>query len=207
MKEAFEAKRWGFVADYARMDIIYRYGGIYFDTDVELIRNIDELFENECFFGFERGLDTSETVFINSGQGFGASAENEIVRKMRDVYQSLHFINLDGSENLRTCPYYNTDVLVNEGMEQIDKRQIVSGAIVYPSEYFCPIDWRTKECRITDNTFSVHHFNASWLSENEKKIRAKDRKKDYIVHFPNRCLSRLLGKKKYEKIKNIIKGK
>ena len=68
MKEAYESKKWGFVPDYARLDIVYNYGGIYLDTDVELIKSFDDLLEQEAFIGFEN--TGTEELYVNCGQGF-----------------------------------------------------------------------------------------------------------------------------------------
>lgn len=78
MWQAYEAKKWGFVPDYARLDIVYQYGGIYLDTDVELVKNIDELLSHKAFMGFE---DTGDgEFFVNCGHGFGAEPGNEITK-------------------------------------------------------------------------------------------------------------------------------
>ena len=106
MRQAYEAKKWGFVPDYARLDIIYEHGGIYLDTDVEMVRSFDSLLENECFFGFE---DTGDgDFFVNCGHGFGAVPHHEVIRQARDLYEHLSFTNADGSLNLLASPHYTT---------------------------------------------------------------------------------------------------
>lgn len=205
MYQAYQEKRWGFVPDYARLDIIYNHGGIYLDTDVELIRNIDNLFDGDGFMGFESTPGQSEKCFVNTGQGFGAPAHNEIIKKMRDLYENLEFVNSDGTLNLQPSPFYNTMALMQEGLKQKNVMQIIGKVTVYPADYMCPIDWRTQKCTITSNTISIHHFNASWLSESEKKRRKRERQCDYVKHLPNMIIKKILGDEYYEKLKKSIK--
>ncbi len=204
MSQAFEAKRWGFVSDYARLDIIYEHGGIYLDTDVELIRPIADLLEDDGFCGFEKA-DKNGLYSVNTGNGFGANKNDPVVKAMRDYYNSFTFLNEDGTQNLRPSPYYNTKALAALGLNQDNSIQTIGNIKVFPYEYFCPVDWKTHKCKITPNTYSIHHFDASWLSQEEKKNRERTRKVDEIIHIPNRVLKTLLGGKKNEKIKRALK--
>ena len=102
MKQAYEKRKWGFVPDYARLDIVYNYGGIYLDTDVEIISNIDHLLDNVAFMGFENTGDGK--YFVNCGQGFGAVPNNEVIGLMRDNYDDLEFIKKDGTLNMLPSP-------------------------------------------------------------------------------------------------------
>lgn len=208
MYQAYQAKRWGFVSDYARLDIVYTHGGIYLDTDVELVRNIDILFEENGFIGFESKMKSDQTAYtVNTGQGFGAPAEHGIIKKMRDVYDTLSFVLADGTQNLQPCPFYNTAVLVESGGLIPDNTlQVIDGITVYPAEYFCPVNWVNKKCVITDHTYSIHHFNASWLSAEEKRKREWARHLDDAVHIPNRVLKKVLGTAAYERLKKTLRG-
>ena len=171
MEQAYQAKRWGFVSDYARLDIIYQYGGIYLDTDVELIRSLDDLLETDGYIGFEKKVDEEcDEVYVNTGQGFGASAFHPVVKAMMDIYKEIDFAEKK-KENLKTCPYYNTAALVKLGMKKENVEQEICKFHIYPAEYFCPINWKSHKCELTDNTYSIHHFEASWLTEKEKKKR------------------------------------
>lgn len=205
MYQAYQSKKWGFVSDFARLDVIYEYGGIYFDTDVEIIKNIDELLENKVFFGFEKSKEGQE-CYVNTGQGFGAEKKHPIIRKMLELYNDLLFINEDDTLNLCTCPFINTKALLSEGLKKEDRIQYLGDIKIYSSEYFCPFDWEEHYGDITSNTYSIHHYNASWLSDKEKKRRKFERKFDRIVHLPNRLAKRVLGENNYKKLKNKIKG-
>ena len=163
MKEAYEEKKWGFVPDYARLDIIYNYGGIYLDTDVELVRNLDELLDYDCFLGFE---DTGEgEYFISCGLGFGAKQQIDIIKELRDYYDDMSFYKLDGSLNLLPAPKHNFNIFNKNGFKFNNLIQQKNDIIVFPSEYFCPKIFKTDKLDITENTFSIHHFNASWMDE------------------------------------------
>lgn len=206
MYQAYENKKWGFVSDYARLDIVYQNGGVYFDTDVELIKPIDNLFQGEGFIGFEKAEQFEyKGYLVNTGQGFGAPIHNTIIKEMRDLYDSLQFVDNEGKLNLCTSPYYNTEVLVKEGLKQNNTMQKIKDIQIYPSEYFCPYSWESKKMVVTDNTYSIHHFNASWLSNKEKRIRRIERYVDSFIHLPNKMLLDILGKRRYEKLKNTLK--
>lgn len=168
MRQAYEAKKWGFVPDYARLDIVYEHGGIYLDTDVEMVRSFDHLLEHECFFGFE---DTGDgEFFVNCGHGFGAAPHHEAVKHARDLYDHLNFTNADGSLNLLASPYYTTQSLRQMGLVQENHDQKLPGIQIYASDVLCPKNFRTGKLHQTVRTVSIHHFTASWVDE---KIKAE----------------------------------
>ena len=166
MKQAYEAKKWGFVPDYARLDIIYEYGGIYLDTDVELVKSFDELLEYDAFMGFENTGDGE--FFVNCGHGFGAKPYNSIIKDARDLYDSIAFINADGSYNMVPSPYYTTQTLRQHGLEQNNQDQILNTMKVFSSDVLCPKNFRTGKISLTERSVSIHHFTATWLDEKIK---------------------------------------
>lgn len=168
MRQAYEAKKWGFVPDYARLDIVYEHGGIYLDTDVEMVRSFDHLLENECFFGFE---DTGDgEYYVNCGHGFGAVRRHEAIRNARDLYDHLTFSNADGSLNLLASPYFTTQSLRQLGLVQENRDQELPNVQIYASDVLCPKKFRTGKVHQTARTVSIHHFTASWVDE---KIKAE----------------------------------
>jgi polysaccharide pyruvyl transferase WcaK-like protein len=167
MKQAYEAKKWGFVPDYARLDIVYQYGGIYLDTDVELIHSLDGLLNQEAFMGFENTGDGE--FFVNCGHGFGAIPHHEIIKKARDLYNHVEFLKSDGSLNLLASPFYTTQTLRHFGLVQENKIQKLPGMTVYTSDVLCPKNFRTGEIHVTSKTVSIHHFTASWMDDKIKK--------------------------------------
>lgn len=167
MREAYQQKKWGFVSDYARLDILYNYGGIYLDTDVEIIRSFDDLLEYKAFMGFENN-------YVALGLGFGARKHVEEIKEMRDEYENLSFILPDGSLNMRPVPRYTTEYLEARGLVANGTRQTINGIEIFPTEYFCPKDFYTKECKKTKNTYSIHHYDSSWWGEEEKSRYEKE---------------------------------
>ena len=167
MKQAYEAKKWGFVPDYARLDIIYEHGGIYLDTDVEIIKSFDELLKQKAFMGFENTGDGE--FFVNCGHGFGAEAFHEIIGEIRNAYEHIQFLNSDGSYNLLPSPHYTTQSLKKYGLLQENKEQHLIDMTVYDSNVFCPKNFRTGKIHKTERTVSIHHFTASWMDEKIKK--------------------------------------
>ena len=164
VEEAYKAQRWAFVSDFARLDIIYNYGGIYLDIDVELLKNLDELLKNKEFFA------TEQVGLINTGLIFGAEIKNSNIKLLLEEYTNIHFIISENVYDVLPCPQRNTHPFLNKGFQKKDEIQIINEAVIFPPEYFCPIDNKTKKCRITSNTYSIHHFGALWISEDEKKI-------------------------------------
>jgi hypothetical protein len=163
ISEAYNAGKYAFVSDYVRFDILYQYGGIYFDTDVEVIRSFDNILKNGGFMGLEfEGK-------VAAGLGIGCNAGLGIVYQILRFYSTLHFLNYDGSYNLQTVVEYVTGILRKNGFEEKNEIQYLDGLVIYPVEYFCPKSLKTGILNITDNTYSIHHYDGSWLSDSEKK--------------------------------------
>lgn len=164
MKEAFDAKKWGFVPDYARLDIIYQHGGVYLDTDVEIIKSFDDLLKNKGFAGFE------DKEYVALGLGFGAEAGNPVIKHLMESYDALRFINDDGTLNMIASPELITETLVELGLQRDgNKQELSDDFMIYPSDYFCPKSLTDGIIRKTLNTYSIHHFDASWFSDKAKK--------------------------------------
>ena len=163
MREAYEAGKWAFVSDFARLKIIYDHGGIYLDTDVEIIKPIDPLLENNGFMGFD------EKGIVATGLGFGAEAGNEIVGAFLRDYDDLPFVLADGSYDLTPCPDRNTAALKRLGMDTENTDQVFMGVKFLPREYLGPMDYYTGKKTITKHTYSIHHYCASWTSKVTKR--------------------------------------
>lgn len=179
MKQAYEAKKWGFVPDYARLDIIYEYGGIYLDTDVELIKSLDEILNHTAFMGFENTGDGE--FFVNCGHGFGAEPHNKIIGAARELYEYIRFLNEDNTYNMLPSPHYTTQILKKYGLVQENKDQELLDVMVYASDVLCPKNFRTGEISISKRTISIHHFTASWLDEKIKdELKRQQRLEKYL---------------------------
>lgn len=167
IRQAYEVKRWAFVTDYVRLDVIYRYGGIYLDTDVEVIRSLDPLLEDSAFAGMEN-VD-GQQLSINTGLGFGAEKQHPIIGEWRSIYQDLSFLQADGTLDLLTTPARTTAQMEIHGFRQENIKQVVSGMTIYPTEYFCPKQYGCNDIFATSNTFSIHHYSETWKSPEERK--------------------------------------
>lgn len=177
VREAYAEKRWAFVSDYARFKILYEYGGLYFDTDVELIKPLDEIISRGNFMGRE----TESLLSVAPGLGIGVAPDLGIYRELLELYHTMSFINEDGTQNLKTVVSYTSDILLKHGLKNINGVQFVDGIYVYPKEYFCPMDYETGELKITKNTYSIHHYTASWHNEKEKYAFNLQRKLNRVL--------------------------
>ena len=162
MKQAYEGKKWGFVPDYARLDIIYQYGGIYLDTDVEVLKTFDSLLKLEGFAGFE------SKNLVALGLGFGAQKGNFMIKTLRDFYDKLEFKQQDGSYDLTASPFIQTKVLKKYGLKTDNQIQVLKDLTILPAECFSPDNNQIPH--ITENTFSIHHFSGSWTSGKNKRL-------------------------------------
>ena len=179
MYEAYQQKKWGFVPDYARLDIVHEHGGVYMDTDVELIRNIDDLLCDEAFCGFE------SRNHVNNGSGFGAKAGFLLLQEQIMAYEKANFINSDGSINLKTGPQYQTEHFLKKGLLLNNTLQLVDGMTVYPSDVLSPLSVGTGLLTLSENSYSIHNYAGTWLDtmQYQKKERLLKRFKDIQALF------------------------
>lgn len=175
MLQAYEKKKWGFVPDYARLDIVASQGGIYLDTDVNMVKSFDPLLQFGLFCGFE-----SKTR-VNFGQGFGARKEHPVIKELKKEYENLEFINPDGTMNIEPSPVYQTRVLAKLGLTINGMFQQKGDIVVLPPEYFSPIN-EFGYGLPTENTFSIHQYDGSWYDEEQRKVKERVIKNyQYIV--------------------------
>ena len=161
--EAYRCGKYAFVSDYVRFWVLYRYGGLYFDVDVEMIAKIDDIVERGNFMGYEHGMS------IAPGLGLGLEPGMPIVRTLLDEYERSHFL-IDGRMMMsRTVVNVVTDLLLPQGVRRVDDGIDRIGDIyIYYPEYFSPLDHRSDVLMITENTRSIHHYDASWKSPSQK---------------------------------------
>lgn len=172
VREAVEAKKWAFASDYARFKILYENGGIYLDTDVELLKPLDEIIEKGPFMGFEENCGTATGAAVAPGLGLAANPGLGLYKTILDSYERDHFIRDDGALDLTTVVTRTTAILREMGLEEKPGIQNVAGVTIYPKEYFCPKDFLTHKVTITENTYAIHHFDGSWLSPADQEIAA-----------------------------------
>ena len=167
VRRAYESKRWAFLTDYVRLDVVYRYGGIYLDTDVELIRGLDELLDCECYMGMEQAGS------VNTGLGFGAVAGHPFLAENKRVYEENDFVRSDGTFKPEICVRITTGLLREQGLTKEDRLQHTGGVTIYPVSCFCPLKMGTNRMAITEQTYSIHHYAASWYTGNAVVRRIK----------------------------------
>ena len=175
-KWCYENRKYAFLSDYVRLWVVNQNGGVYFDTDVEVIRNIDFLLDDQAFFGFETGdadvanpknAETNSGVAfgsIASGLSFGSIASGLALQAMLDEYESL----LDGKHGVVMCPKLNTQALEKIGLKRDGSYQEFSWGTVYPKEYFNPYESTTGRLNKTKNTVSIHWYMGSCLTIKQK---------------------------------------
>ena len=178
-KEAYDAGKWAFVSDYARLKVLYDEGGIYLDTDVEIIKPLDKLIEQGGYMGFD------DIGVISTGLGFACEKRNELVGNLLSDYEDIYFILPDGGYDITPCPDRNTKTLISLGMDINNKNQVFMGIKMLPEDYLCPMKYYTGRKKITKNTYSIHHFCASWTSATAKRTL---------------FLKRIVGVKLYDKL-------
>lgn len=168
--EAYKLKKYAFVSDYARFWILYHYGGIYFDVDVELVRPIDDIIARGAFMGCEKTQTEENVLNPNSGVGMGAPSHHPFYKKVLSIYQNKHFVYWNGKIS-ESVVYIISRLFENKKQIQCENNIILSEDIyIYPHEYFCPLNYITKKLTITPNTKSIHHYHASWTYENHNLL-------------------------------------
>lgn len=181
VKSAFECSAWAFVSDYARLKIVYDYGGIYLDTDVELLKSIDDLLENKFFIGTQQG------GYPTTGLGFGAEKGNRTVSDMLKEYDSLIYV--DSVKKKVTCPLLNSKVIYELGYSYTDSIWKKNDVTVYPNRYFDPIAQGDTQCLLCEETYSIHHYAGSWTPWSQRMRRR---------------IIRLIGEERIHKIKVLL---
>lgn len=184
VKEAYNEKKYAFVSDVVRLDILYRYGGLYFDTDVELLRPLSNEMMSNSFMACER---QGKLISIAPGLAMGFYPHNEFVKKVLDSYLDESFYSHKDEVNLYTINYRISSAMEKIGWIPDNKIQIINNIVIYPSDYFCPFDGLTQKMHKTNNTYAVHWYMGSW-ADNGLVKRMKKRIKKYIPEKLYLCL-------------------
>ena len=183
MKTAYKAKAWAFVSDYARLKVVYDYGGIYLDTDVELVKSLNSLLDNEWYLACHQVGN-----LINTGLGFGAKKENLVIKKLLDCYDEIVY-NKENQSQI-TCPILNTKAINNLGYTFSDSKVSLMAGTVYPAKYFDPYPSCSGGKNLfCEDTYSIHHYSASWGSVSQQLKRK---------------IAKVIGEDKVLRIKDIL---
>ena len=199
--EAYAAKKYAFVSDYARFWILYHYGGLYFDTDVEVIKPFDEILTRGAFMGREAGAymkDMDISLGINPGLGLGVAPGLGLYKEFLQCYDNLHFIHTDGTLNTKTIVMYTTEILAKHGLNNNnDDLQNIEGVWVYPPDVFCPMDHtHANKVTITDRTVSIHLYDCSWIDHNTFRFK---------LHLLKIWCAKYLGQKFVQRVSSLLR--
>lgn len=198
--EAYKQKKYAFVSDYCRFVAIYEYGGIYFDTDVEVIRSLCDIIDNGSFMGFEVDPDGENTpgkyaprycFSVNPGVGFGLTRKHPLMKELMELYHGIYFEPIPNNIAwYKTIVAYTTEMLCSRGLKNVHGLQKIDDINIYPKEYFAPIDVITGRLRITQHTYTIHRYMGSW---NNNKNKWKNLVRNFIpswVFYLNNRLKR-----------------
>lgn len=181
VSEAYKARKWAFVSDYARFDILYRYGGVYFDTDVEVIKPMEDILNAGSFMGMEEGRlvdlvsasnsqDYFSTGKVNPGLGMAAAPGLKLFGEIIDQYKRRHFQIGENKYDVSTVVEFVTGIIIRKKIEMHGNIASCEGINIYGKDYFCPKDYITGELNISANTRTIHHYTASWITPTIMKI-------------------------------------
>lgn len=190
-KEAYEAKKFAFVSDYARFWVLYHYGGVYFDTDVEVIKPMDDVLDKGGFMGCE--IDTGDLYSVNPGVGIAVEPFHPLYKNLLDMYDGLPFYLENGEINPFAIVRITTTVLLKHGLQKKPYIQKVQGITIYPADYFNPLDDATGRLITTSNTRSIHWYSKTWLPTSPLKTKL------------TRLCHRYFGVNCFSLIKSILK--
>lgn len=193
VKEAYEAKKYAFVTDYVRLHVLYNHGGIYMDTDVEVLKSLDRFLEHGAFTGCE-----NEEMCVTGTMG--AEKGHEWIKSLLMYYEGRNFLLPDGSHDKTTNTKTITNTTINKfGWIPKDTHQILKGDLnIYPFDFFCAKNFKTGEIEITNNTYTIHHFSGSWHT-------GTDKLKSIIIKIIGADMAKTLAKH-YRKVKLFMKG-
>lgn len=188
--DAYAAKKYAFVSDYARFWVLYHYGGVYFDTDVEVIRSMDDVLEKGPFMGLEV-IDPKPLVA--PGLGLAAVQGMELYEAILSKFELMTFGAPDGTINPYTMIPMVTERLLSRGLRGDGAIEHIDGVDVYPPEWFNPFDDATGQLVKTSNTHTIHWYAKSWMkAESAWKVAIK------------RAIRRVVGKDAVSRVKKLL---
>lgn len=203
VRQAMAAGRWAFVTDYVRLRALTEQGGVYMDTDVELVKPLAPYLKHQAFAGFEHP-ERVQTGLL------ACEKEFPLFQEFLHHYDNISFLLPDGTADTTTNVQVLTDLCLSKGLVLNDRLQTVAGLTIYPREIFCPVDFDTKVLKKNRKTVAIHWFSGSWQTEEERQYLEAEARRLAAERRSERRVaigSRLLGQKGYEKVKSILRGK
>ena len=203
VQQAYEARRWAFVSDYVRLKALTEMGGVYMDTDVEVIKSLDPYLKHQAFAGFENEQS------IQTGL-LACEKEFPLFLSFLDYYSSAEFLREDGTADTTTNVQILSGICKEHGFIPNGQFQQVEGLAVYPKDVFCPVEYDTMKLRKTRRTVTIHWFSGSWHTEEELEAMRQEKlqqRREKISNFRYGLGRKLFGEKGYEQLKKILKRK
>lgn len=190
LKEAMENKKWAFVTDYMRLYILYQYGGIYMDTDMELLKPLDDFLNYDSFIGLESSYTLCTAVI-------GAKPGQIWLKELLAAYEQRKFISEKGKMDIMPNSQYIFNFLTDKHGLVCEKKlqRLSNGLVILPQEYFSPMNYLTMQTNVTEKTYGIHHYKGTWKSDRE-------RRKDQIQGI----ITRIIGEKNRKRLKKLLKG-
>ena len=197
VQEAYHCKKYAFVSDYVRLYALYNEGGIYLDTDVELLKSFDKFLNNPAFIGFESNKWVASAII-------GAEKNNSLIKELLDYYTGRRFFNPDDPKKIVANTVFITEHLVAKNLRLENKYQVLDKIKVFPTEFFSPKDDDTGKIHLTENSHCIHHFSKTWIPK--RIVILYDIKKALIAVFGENFINtfiRIFRLKQLKKILNI----
>ncbi|MEE1206908.1 MAG: glycosyltransferase [Muribaculaceae bacterium] len=191
--QAYAAGKYAFVSDYARFVVLYEHGGVYFDTDVEVIQPMDDIIASGPFMGYEADPHDGEFGTVAPGLGLAAEKSMPIYGDIIEYYKTIDYCDAEGKPYPGTVVYHNTEVLKRNGLKPVPGIQRVAGITIYPQEFFCPLDDATGKLNKTRNTRTIHWYSKTWVGQSSLRT------------WMSRMSHRIFGTEFPNKVKNFLK--
>ena len=201
VRQAYEQKRWAFVSDYVRLRALTEMGGVYMDTDVEVIKPLDPYLKHEAFAGYENETSV-QTGLLACEKGFS------LFRDFLAYYDTAVFIREDGTPDTTTNVFVLTEICRKHGFVPNGKYQQVQGLSIYPKEVFCPVEFDTMKLKKNRRTVTIHWFSGSWHTEAELEAMHQEKlqqKKEKMSNIRYAIGTKVFGEHGYDKLKSVLK--
>lgn len=201
VRQAYESKKWAFVTDYVRLYALVNYGGIYMDTDVEVVKALDIFLKHDAFSGFEDEKNIPTGIM-------GCKKDFPLFMQFLNYYNDAEFYNGDGSLNLTTNVTVITNICSQNGFIPNNQYQEMDGFAIYPNDYFCPLDFRTRLLKKTKNTATIHWFSASWHDDSYRERRKKHlklKRRQRSTRLIKKIAISVLGQERFNRLKTRLR--
>ncbi len=201
VQQAYESKRWAFVSDYVRLKALTEMGGVYMDTDVEVIKPLAPYLKHVAFAGFETE-SSIQTGLLACEKGF------PLFQTFLNYYSTAEFIREDGSVDITTNVQILSEICKNHGLLPNGQLQCVEGLTIYPKDVFCPVEFETMKLRKTRRTVTIHWFSGSWHTEEELEAMRQEKlqqRREKMSNLRYAIGNKLFGETGYQKLKSFLK--